>query len=84
MLLGLVVLLLFGPKRLPEMGRSFGKGLREFKDSVSGEHKDEHVFDVSKLEIPKELSASEAHTPTLHPAAHAVTEPVVVVEREVA
>jgi sec-independent protein translocase protein TatA len=35
LLLGLVVLLVFGPKRLPEMGRSMGKGLREFKDSIS-------------------------------------------------
>jgi len=31
-----VLLLLFGSKRLPEMGRSLGKGMREFKDSVSG------------------------------------------------
>jgi len=31
-----VLLLLFGAKRLPEMGRSLGKGMREFKDSVSG------------------------------------------------
>jgi sec-independent protein translocase protein TatA len=32
----LVLLLIFGPKRLPEMGRSLGKGMREFKDSVTG------------------------------------------------
>ena len=32
----LVALLIFGPKRLPEMGRSLGRGLREFKDSISG------------------------------------------------
>ena len=32
----LVVLLVFGPKRLPEMGRSLGRGMREFKDSVTG------------------------------------------------
>jgi sec-independent protein translocase protein TatA len=32
----LVALLVFGPKRLPEMGRSLGRGMREFKDSVSG------------------------------------------------
>ena len=31
-----VALLVFGPKRLPEMGRSIGKGMREFKSSVSG------------------------------------------------
>ena len=42
LLLGLVVLLIFGPKRLPEMGRSMGRGLREFKDSISGDKKDEH------------------------------------------
>src|SRR5439155_12999372 len=32
----LVLLLIFGPKRLPEMGRSLGKGMREFKDSITG------------------------------------------------
>ena len=36
LILLLVVLLVFGPKRLPEMGRSLGKGMREFKDSISG------------------------------------------------
>ncbi len=41
LLLALVALVLFGPKRLPEMGRGLGKGLREFKDSVSGDHKDD-------------------------------------------
>ena len=30
------LLIIFGPKRLPEMGRSLGKGMREFKDGVSG------------------------------------------------
>ena len=32
----LLVLVLFGPRRLPEIGRSLGSGFREFKDSVSG------------------------------------------------
>ena len=36
-LLLLVALLLFGAERLPEIGRSVGQGLREFKDSLSGE-----------------------------------------------
>lgn len=35
-----IVLLIFGPKRLPGLGRQLGRGLREFKDSVTGE-KDE-------------------------------------------
>jgi len=35
-----VVLLLFGPKRLPDLGRSLGRGMREFKDSVTGNDKD--------------------------------------------
>jgi sec-independent protein translocase protein TatA len=37
----IVVLLVFGPKRLPEMGRSLGKGFREFKDSITGKDDDE-------------------------------------------
>ena len=36
-----VALLIFGPKRLPEIGRSLGRGMREFKDSVSGSGKEE-------------------------------------------
>jgi sec-independent protein translocase protein TatA len=37
----IIALLVFGPKRLPELGRSLGKGIREFKGSISGEHDDE-------------------------------------------
>ena len=44
LLLGLVVLLVFGPKRLPEMGRSLGRGMREFKSSVTGGSDDENRF----------------------------------------
>ena len=40
-LLLLVALLLFGAKRLPEIGRSLGSGMREFKDSVTGAGKPE-------------------------------------------
>ena len=31
-----IVLVIFGPKRLPELGRSMGRGMREFKDSITG------------------------------------------------
>jgi sec-independent protein translocase protein TatA len=49
LLLGLVVLLVFGPKRLPEMGRSMGRGLREFKDSVTGDKQDDDRLEPSEL-----------------------------------
>ena len=38
-----LLLLVFGPKRLPEMGRQLGKGMREFKDSVTGDGKDDEA-----------------------------------------
>jgi sec-independent protein translocase protein TatA len=37
----IIALVVLGPKRLPEVGRSLGRGIREFKDSVSGNDKDE-------------------------------------------
>jgi sec-independent protein translocase protein TatA len=55
----LVLLLIFGPKRLPEMGRSLGKGMREFKDSISGDNRPE----------PEEQTSLPVATP--EPLAHA-------------
>ena len=40
LLLFLVLLLIFGPKRLPGMGRAMGKGMREFKESVTDQSKE--------------------------------------------
>jgi sec-independent protein translocase protein TatA len=37
----IIALVIFGPKRLPELGKSLGRGIREFKGSLSGEHDDE-------------------------------------------
>ncbi len=37
----IVLLVVFGPKRLPEMGRSLGRGMREFKDSITGKDDDD-------------------------------------------
>ena len=42
-----VVLVVFGPKRLPELGKSMGKGIREFKGSLSMEDKDELPAEAS-------------------------------------
>jgi sec-independent protein translocase protein TatA len=37
----IIALIVFGPKRLPELGRSLGRGIREFRGSLGGDDKDE-------------------------------------------
>ncbi len=57
----LVLLLVFGAKRLPEMGRSLGKGMREFKDSVSGLTDDKETTYPPAAGLP--AASSEPDTP---------------------
>jgi sec-independent protein translocase protein TatA len=59
-----VLLLLFGAKRLPEMGRSLGRGMREFKDAVTGNEESK----------PTELNAPVTPTAPTPPASPAPTE----------
>jgi sec-independent protein translocase protein TatA len=54
-LLVVVLLLVFGSRRLPEIGRSVGKGMREFKQSVTGKDEQHELEDEQK---PVELKAS--------------------------
>ncbi len=61
----LVALLVFGPKRLPEMGRSLGRGMREFKDSVTGGNKhddDDEYTEIAAVPATAKKS-SESSTP---------------------
>jgi sec-independent protein translocase protein TatA len=58
-LLLLLALLLFGAKRLPEIGRSLGSGMREFKDSVTGNSKS----DDPPAELPVSTQQTTAHSP---------------------
>ena len=53
LILLVVLLLVFGAKRLPEMGRSLGKGMRESKDSVTGA--DEAMATTPMDQVPHEL-----------------------------
>mgnify|MGYP001088070626 CR=1 FL=1 len=64
LILLLVLLLVFGPKRLPEMGRQLGKGMREFKESVSGKDDDHETVDEA-AELPP---AVEPTTNTVAPS----------------
>jgi sec-independent protein translocase protein TatA len=54
-----VLLLLFGAKRLPEMGRSLGRGMREFKDAVTGK-----IEDDDELPPPPSERAAASSTTT--------------------
>jgi sec-independent protein translocase protein TatA len=63
----LLALLLFGAKRLPEIGRSLGTGMREFKDSVSGEKK-EKAETRSELPPPAPEATATAEDTTSAPA----------------
>jgi sec-independent protein translocase protein TatA len=45
-----IALIVLGPKRLPEAGRSIGKGMREFKDSLSGDSRDDDDDEYAPLE----------------------------------
>jgi TatA/E family protein of Tat protein translocase len=60
----IVLLLIFGAKRLPEMGRSLGKGMREFKDSVTGveEAVSTTTPTPTRVELPSATSAPDAPT----------------------
>ena len=60
LILVLVVLLIFGPKRLPEIGRGLGKGMREFKDSVTGrEDKEQKRAALAAASAAEEQSVRE-------------------------
>ena len=44
-----IALVILGPKRLPEVGKSIGNGMREFKDAISGNSKDDDEDEMTTL-----------------------------------
>jgi sec-independent protein translocase protein TatA len=67
----IIALVVLGPKRLPEVGRSLGKGIREFKDSISGHDQDEPAAATPSIEPP----ASQQTTSYAPPAEQATSRP---------
>lgn len=63
----LILIVIFGPKRIPELGRSIGQGMRNFKQSVTGRDRDDE---------PRELEGERAPTPTAGEPGTQPAEPV--------
>jgi sec-independent protein translocase protein TatA len=68
-----LLLLVFGAKRLPEMGRSMGAGLRGFKESISGQEPTPHLGDATGTvrvdETATPTAEADAPRPPIAPAA---------------
>lgn len=58
-LIALILVLFFGAKRIPEMGRSLGRGMREFKEALTESDKDEQ----ERIETSERIDLSSAATP---------------------
>ena len=70
-----IALIVLGPKRLPDAGRSVGRGLRNFKSAIAGDDEPDH--EVEAVEPPK---AAERTTPSDHDEPEAL-EPAKAAER---
>jgi sec-independent protein translocase protein TatA len=87
-----ILLLVFGAKRLPEIGRSLGSGMREFKDSVTGESKQPALGQGNQQQPPQPQQAAPAEqapqaadapvaTAAEAPRAHGLVRPLAVASR---
>jgi sec-independent protein translocase protein TatA len=59
-----ILLLVFGAKRLPEMGRSLGTGLRGFKESINGEHTPDALPIAAPMTVERTDEPVGDHTQT--------------------
>jgi sec-independent protein translocase protein TatA len=57
----IVALIVFGPKKLPELGKSLGKGINEFKGSISGDHDHELPTPPPAAVEPAPVGVAPAH-----------------------
>ena len=59
-----IALLVFGPKRLPEMGRNLGRSMREFKNSISGDSREDRDLDLEPELAEEVAKRQEPPAPT--------------------
>ena len=62
-LIFLAILLIFGAKRIPEIARGLGKGIREFKDATSDIKRELEVTDTPQRQVPQQTYAQTPHVP---------------------
>ncbi|HEV7527594.1 MAG TPA: twin-arginine translocase TatA/TatE family subunit [Solirubrobacteraceae bacterium] len=74
----ILLLLVFGAKRLPEMGRSLGSGMRGFKDTLSGEHTHTPLVAAQEAAVPGAAAPAPAaaREPVVAAAVHETGAPV--------
>jgi sec-independent protein translocase protein TatA len=74
----ILLLLVFGAKRLPEMGRSLGSGMRGFKDTLSGEHTHTPLVAAQEPAVPAAAAPAPAaaREPVVAAAVHETGAPV--------
>ena len=69
LIIAFVLLLIFGPKRLPQMGKSIGGGIKEFKDSVTGHVDKQDAEAEAEAKAPAQLPPAQPTEPAAPPAA---------------
>ena len=62
----IIALVIFGPKRLPDLGKSLGSGMREFKDSLSGNKDDDDDEDEAQAQLEAQ-AAQPQPDPSVEP-----------------
>lgn len=64
MIVLVIALIVFGPKKLPELGKSLGHGMREFKSSITGEDEDHKSDDAHRARLQAMAESEEEHVPS--------------------
>jgi sec-independent protein translocase protein TatA len=80
----IIVLIIFGPRRLPELGQSMGRGIREFKSSLSGDKdKDSPEEKRAELQASQQAQVAQPQPPQAVAAEPSAEKPAEPVEGEI-